>query len=175
MIAELKILKDEYSSSKTTLPERVLKYYMEYIFGGSFEKDSAVDWITTIGQKEGELDSFNKEFMIAFEFNGRQHYFLSQWTNVYGLSNEIATKRFNRQNINDLIKIKECKEKGVALIVLSPMDHPNDWQEIIMHQYELWTGKKAPDKQMLSYDEVLRIISEEAIGTLKIKFLRNFD
>jgi len=93
---------------------------------------------------------------------------------VYGLSESDAKKRFNIQNVNDLNKLRDCKEGDTVLIVLSYLDDPNDWQDIIVHQYELWTGKKAPDKQQLSYEDVLRLISEEDLGTLKRKFLKNF-
>ena len=147
---------------------------MEYLFGGNFEKDSAVPWITTVGGSVGELDGHEKELHIAFEFNGPQHYKLSHWTEVYGLSDAIAFKRFNIQNINDLNKLRDYKDGDTVLIILTPLDNPKDWQDIIVHQYELWTGKKAPDKQQLSYEEVLRLISEEDIGTLRRRFLKNF-
>lgn len=168
------IFKKDYSSSKSSLPERVLRYYMEYLFGGNFEKDSAVSWLTTVGGSIGELDGHEKELNIACEFNGPQHYKLSHWKEVYGLTDAIAFKRFNIQNINDLNKLRECKERDTVLIILSYLDDPSDWQDIIVHQYELWTGKKAPNKQQLSYEEVLRLISEEDIGDLKRKFLKNF-
>ena len=168
------LYKEDYSSSKSTLPERVLRYYMEYLFGGNFEKDSAVSWLTTVGESAGELDGHEKELFIAFEFNGPQHYKLSHWIEAYGYSESKAKKRFNIQNINDLNKLRDCKDRGTVLIILTPLDNPKDWQDIIVHQYELWTGKKAPDKQQLSYEDVLRLISEEDIGTLKKKFLNNF-
>jgi hypothetical protein len=147
---------------------------MEYLFGGNFEKDSAVPWITTVGGSVGELDGFDIALNIAFEFNGPQHYKLIHWMEVYGLSESDAKTRFNIQNINDLNKLRDCKDRDTVLIVLSYLDDPNDWQDIIVHQYELWTGKKASIKQQLSYEDVLRLISEEDIGALKKKFLNNF-
>ncbi|TKJ27468.1 MAG: hypothetical protein CEE42_02090 [Promethearchaeota archaeon Loki_b31] len=122
----------------------------------------------------GELDGHEKELNIAFEFNGPQHYKLSHWMEVYGLSESVARKRFYIQIINDLNKLRECQKKDTVLIVLSSLDNPSDWQDIIVHQYELWTGKKAPVKHPLDYESVLKLISEEDIGTLKIKFLKNF-
>jgi len=59
------LCEEDYSSSKSTLPERVLRYYMEYLFGSDFEKDSGVSWITTIGGVAGELDGHEKELHIC--------------------------------------------------------------------------------------------------------------
>jgi len=170
----IRVYKKDYPSSKTTLPESVMRYYMEYYFGGNFERDSAVSWLTTVGEVAGELDGIDYDLNVAMEFNGPQHYKLIHWMEVYRLSESYARERFSIQNINDLNKLRECKEKGTVLIILSFQDDPNTWGEKIIHQYELWTGKKAPVKQQLSYEEVLRLISNKDIRALKRKFVKNF-
>jgi uncharacterized protein YkuJ len=59
-----------------------------------------------------ELDGYNEELKIAFEYNGRQHYEqIKYWNN----------KKSNKLTItqrNDKFKLKKCREKGILLIVI---------------------------------------------------------
>jgi len=170
----LKFYKEHHSYQQTTLPEMVLRYYMEYIFGDTFEKDSNVDWLVGVGGDLLELDGYNKNLRIAFEFNGPQHFKLEHWLEVYKKSPDVAMKRYVSQNLNDLTKIRECKENGVVLILLSYLDHPSNWYVSIIKQYEIWTGNKVPQKQILDYENVLRLVSSENLKEIRVKFLKTF-
>ncbi len=103
---------------------------------------------------------------IAFEFNGKQHYYLSHWTDVWVYSPEKALERYTKTNLNDLARLSQCKEEGVALIVVSCFDEPSSWYDIIIKQYELWTGKEAPKKHSLDFKNVLRLVSKTKIEDL---------
>lgn len=63
-----------------------------------------------------ELDGFNEELLIAFEYNGIQHYkeidFFHKSTN---LKDKINFKEIKK---HDKFKEEKCKEKGILLIII---------------------------------------------------------
>lgn len=178
-----KFFKREFSSSQETLPEQVLKVYLEYLFDGEFRKTRSLDWLKGVKGTPLELDCYNDFLKIAAEFNGPQHYSFQHWLDVYFRKRDLTTEqinkgrvRFLRQVINDAIKNQRCYEQGVVLITISCFHDPRivNWQDLICMQYELQTGRPAPNKPLLSYDQVLEIINREQMEDLRIKFLRNF-
>jgi len=81
-----------------------------------------------------ELDGYNDELKIAFEYNGKQHYKLDKMMHrpddVTGMTDEqidLATRqKFAAQQARDAFKVKKCKELGIKLIVISYKDLKKD-------------------------------------------------
>lgn len=85
--------------------ERISRRYFEIIFNEKFPK-SRPHWLKNDKGHRMELDGYNQEKAIAFEYNGLQHY-------------DEATY-FSTKNLleNDKSKKKICKEKGIKLIII---------------------------------------------------------
>lgn len=62
--------------------------------------------------KRLELDGYNEEYKVAFEYNGIQHY---RYTKYFHRDME----RFEQQQERDRKKIKRCEKAGVDLIVIT--------------------------------------------------------
>ncbi len=67
------------------------------------------DWIMNDEGNKLELDGYNEELKLAFEYNGCQHYIESKAFHKRNSSLE-------KQRIHDKIKHERCKEKGVLLL-----------------------------------------------------------
>lgn len=77
----------------------------ESLFGKFFIK-SRPSFLLPDGFTRGlELDGFNIELKLAFEYDGQQHF-----KPVYG------TEQFNKQKLRDVLKNELCKKEGVTLI-----------------------------------------------------------
>ena len=53
--------------------EEICRLYFEHIFGHKFSKIHP-GWLLNVNGNRLELDGYSKECMVAFEYNGRQHY-----------------------------------------------------------------------------------------------------
>ncbi len=95
-----------YSCSKTNISEEICKYVFSEAFGASFDRTRKEIFMHGL-----ELDGFCPEFMVAFEFNGEQHY---KRIALY----HPTEQDFTAQQERDKLKIKYCAEAGVDLIVV---------------------------------------------------------
>lgn len=88
--------------------EEICRETFEQIFGREFIK-SRPSWLVGKRGNKIELDGYNKDLKIAFEYNGVQHY-----------KNTKLFKGRTLQEIqaNDRIKVKKCKDKKILLIVI---------------------------------------------------------
>jgi len=59
-----------------------------------------------------ELDGYNKDYQLAFEFNGEQHYQYIPFFHRNGISD------FLEQHFRDIIKRQLCKENNITLITI---------------------------------------------------------
>jgi hypothetical protein len=69
-------------------------------------------WLTS--PKTGrrlELDGYNEDLHVAFEYNGKQHY---HYPNSYHKTRE----EFDKQIWRDEFKAEECRKRGVKLLVI---------------------------------------------------------
>ena len=100
-----------------------------------FDKKFPSIWHKEIKNEEGnhslQLDGYNKELKIAFEYNGEQHYI---FPNKYNNINELW--KFRRQQDNDKIKVERCKELGIKLIVIPYFENKN-LKEFIIRKLKL--------------------------------------
>lgn len=64
----------------------------------------------------------------------------------------------------------------MVLIVVSIFDNPKkyNWQHLICEQYKLWTGKLAPDKPVIPYEDVVRAVARGQYDYFLRLFERNF-
>lgn len=90
--------------------EALSKFLIQYIFGEKFEKTRPI-WLLNDDGHRLELDIYNERLNVAFEYNGRQHYF--------NLPHFFKTEEaFEKRKLDDMKKLKLCKEKNITLIVI---------------------------------------------------------
>jgi hypothetical protein len=86
--------------------KQICREYLEQYYGKSFEA-SRPDFLKyPLTGHNLELDGYNAELAIAFEYNGSQHY---QYPNVFHKSEE----EFEQQIQKDDFKRKACDEQGI--------------------------------------------------------------
>lgn len=86
--------------------ENITRKYLEFIFNNFFIKIRP-PWLINDNGHRLEFDGYCKEFNLAFEYNGTQHY-----TETY--------KHYKLENIknNDLCKYKICENLGIKLLII---------------------------------------------------------
>ncbi len=88
------------------LSEEKCRFILEQLCDKSFPKNRNV-----LGDKHGdryELDGYNDELQVAFEYNGKQHY----------TQNDRFQTKLSVIQSRDLEKNKRCEEKGIRLITI---------------------------------------------------------
>lgn len=117
--------------------ERLSKSILETMFEIPFPKKKP-QWLFDLTGKRLELDGFNKDAKIAFEYQGVQHY------KGYGIYEKIDIKE--RQK-TDQLKADACKEYGIKLIVIPYFKRLNNLQQIIksVENCIVKAGLKIPD------------------------------
>jgi len=90
------------------LSERFCRAILEHLLGAPFPC-TRPDWL--LGKKKSplELDGYNKNLGIAFEYQGIQHY-----RPVHNF--KVTSQRVLEIQTRDRIKARKCKENGVLLI-----------------------------------------------------------
>jgi len=92
-----------------SLGESVTRDIFEKIFGVSFNR-SRPSWLVSSSGNRLELDGYNYDLGIAFEYNGIQHY---EPVKFFG-----GEDAYRRRIGRDVEKVSICKCNGVELIVL---------------------------------------------------------
>lgn len=88
--------------------EKICRAIFEWITGYQFSK-ARPGWLINNRSRKMELDGYNKELNLAFEYQGEQH---STFIKFF----HDSTDEFNQRRADDERKIKLCKEHGVHLI-----------------------------------------------------------
>ncbi len=101
--------------------ERLAKSILESMFEMRFPKKKP-SWLLDLTGKRLELDGYNKEAKMAFEYQGIQHY------KGYGIYKKIDMKK--RQK-DDKSKANACKKYGVKLIVIPYFKKLDNLESII--------------------------------------------
>jgi len=127
------------------ISERICRRFFEKVFKRPFPK-SYPEWLINENGNQMELDGYNKDLGLAFEYQGIQH----------------RKKAFNKtdeevQNIQreDALKLKLCKENSVILLQI-PDDEIvpyNKMQEYIENEYEKKTGKTLKNIPRYDYQD----------------------
>ena len=89
--------------------ERIARQHFEKIFNKPFPSVRP-DWLRSPKGYKLELDGFNDELKIAFEYQGRHH---SELT-----FHHKSMKSLECGKSYDELKIKECKKRGIKLILI---------------------------------------------------------
>jgi hypothetical protein len=103
----------ECSRCKT---ENTCKDVFEELFNLKFLKVRP-KWLMGFKNKPLELDGYCDSLNLAFEYNGGQHYKIVSVFNGNKDSLEYQQKK-------DALKVERCKEQGVKLIVIKPIENP---------------------------------------------------
>lgn len=90
------------------LTERLCRAYLEHFFKKPFPP-TFVDWIRGPKGRPLQLDGYNPELRVAFEFQGVQHF---EYTPIFHRSRE----HFEERGALDDLKRKACEQHGVLLI-----------------------------------------------------------
>lgn len=109
--------------------EALTRAIFESIFGQHFKKMRPL-WLKTSKNKESmELDGYNQDLRLAFEYQGEHHY-----ANIF--PNQLPYEEIQE---NDLKKIEICKRNGVDLIQV-PYTEKGDRDYILFKLHELNRG-----------------------------------
>jgi len=110
--------------------EKICRIILENIFQKEFKK-SKPNWLKTNGNWQLELDGYNEEMGLAFEYNGPQHY-------EYIPFFHHSRKRFTQRKKLDKIKKHLCELHNIKLITVSQQ---HDFEDI-------------PDRLLYNCDEL---------------------
>ncbi|MFX1489702.1 MAG: hypothetical protein ACFFBI_11175 [Promethearchaeota archaeon] len=129
--------------------QKVMRLFMESIFGGSFPETSLMQTFG-IGRDQGgslRFDGYNgeikingKNYKVAFEYDGSQH---DIWPNPY----HRTRSQFKRQQFNDQRKNDIARDFGIVLIRLKEIDgfdyyHLHRFEREILEQFYQQTGAR---------------------------------
>lgn len=103
-----------------------------------------------------ELDGYNEELKLAFEYNGEQHYMPA-----------FGEKALEEMKLNDEFKAMRCKELGIFLVVVPYTVKSNEFKFFIHEKIQAWNPnviKVQPEdidmKQMIVTDSYTDRINE---------------
>lgn len=97
--------------SSSSTGEETCRQFLQDVFGAIFPKTRPKFLINPLTGSSLELDGYNPNLGIAFEYNGIQHY---EYTPYY----HKCFQDFLDQKRRDRVKINTCKRYGILLIVI---------------------------------------------------------
>ena len=112
------------------LSEEKVRTALEQLTCKKFPK-SRPKWLATYGSGRLELDGYNSELALAFEYNGIQHYEKMPFL-------QPTDESLNKSQKRDELKAKRCHEQDVVLLVITYLD-------------DLLNLKKLIQERLLSY------------------------
>lgn len=105
----------------TYLNEQRCRYILEELFQKEFMKNRT--------KLDGyELDGYNEELKLAFEYHGKQHYEEVEF--FYSRGDMTLDDRINR----DLVKEERCQELGIELLVIPYTVRPEEFVSYISEE-----------------------------------------
>ena len=105
------LLVNKIANNKVSQGEFVCRVTLEAIFQLPFNKAEPDFLKSTLSAKNLELDGYNEQLKLAFEYNGIQHYvFPNYWHKSY--------EQFERQIKHDRYKRAICPRLGVTLLII---------------------------------------------------------
>ena len=129
------------------ISESVCRKFFEQIFKRPFLK-SYPPWLVNESGNQMELDGYNKELKLAFEYQGIQHR-----KKAFYMTDE----DFKQRKKDDSLKVKLCAEHGINLIQV-PDDEIlpyNKMQAFIIKEYQKKTGKTLAKTPKFDYKKFI--------------------
>jgi len=124
------------------ISERICRKFFESIFNVPFKKIRP-NWLIGTKKRKLELDGYNKDLKIAFEYQGKQHY-----EYIEGFHKSI--KDFKYQKEKDRLKIQKCKENGINLIQVPYRIKFKNMEKYIIKKSNLYIPFKS-----LNYNKII--------------------
>jgi hypothetical protein len=138
------------------LCERTCKKILEYIFKKDFSKIRP-SWLDNL-----ELDGYNEELKLAFEYNGAQHYrFIKYWHKTLDY--------FELKKEHDKKKIELCEKKGINLIVIPYTVNYKDLYSFILQECKQYDELKETPK-FINYD----VLNLKSLNIEKLESLNKY-
>ena len=130
--------------------ERITKLVFEKITGKTFYK-CFPKWLKNSLGNKMELDGYNEELSIAFEYHGEQHYKEIKFFHK-------GRKSFERRVKDDELKRSQCEERGITLIEVPYYLEHEEIQEFVteklINEANLSRDKLKTEKIELSEEDV---------------------
>ncbi|MEB2492862.1 hypothetical protein SOP93_16985 [Peribacillus frigoritolerans] len=120
--------------------EERCRYILEQLFDAKFIKTRNI-----LGDNY-ELDGYNEELKIAFEFQGKQHYEHIDF--FYSRMNQSVEERIKV----DQIKVDRCKDLRIDLLVIPYTVEPNEQVNFISRELQKLGHKFKVDPNSISFD-----------------------
>lgn len=119
-IEERRYFRDQPENTNKFFMEEQCRTIMEEIFPNHKFNKVRPEWLKNpLTGRRMELDGYNAEYKLAFEYNGYQHYV---FPNKYHKTKE----EFIRQKERDIMKLEICNQVGVYLLTIPynvPLHH----------------------------------------------------
>ncbi len=109
--------------SQNHFKEDIIRVYFKALFNAEFPKKRP-DWLLNSAGQRMELDGFNEELSIAFEYNGVQHYEKNHFIDT----DEKLLKRIEDDKQKQLL----CEKKSIALFIIDYQINPEEYKNIII-------------------------------------------
>ncbi|MFX1499515.1 MAG: zinc-ribbon domain-containing protein [Promethearchaeota archaeon] len=102
------------------------------------------EWLVNKFGNRLELDGYNEQLKLAFEFQGQQHY---EYFSFFHKNHD----KFKRRKKNDLVKVRLCRANDIILIRVPYYISYDNMQNYIIRQYKLKTGMKISELSKYEY------------------------
>ena len=120
--------------SKGTKSEELVRTSLQQIFQVDFNKNRPM-WLRNSRNRQMELDGYNDELKLGFEYQGIQHFEDKSFFSGNQSSSLLDKQKILRQRIeDDQRKVELCKEHGVGLFILTCKCDPSSFLSEIKKQ-----------------------------------------
>jgi len=153
------------------MSERTCRCIFEFLYEKPFVKQRP-EWLLSEEGTRIELDGYNEELKVAFEYNGKQHY-----ENVQYFRGSELSKRQS----SDKQKVKLCTENNVELIVIPYTIAYKDLYKYIREQCKKWDKPENIEYDLLGVEvlsrhlEVEKYVREKYNAVMLSQYFNNFD
>jgi hypothetical protein len=145
--------------SKGSKSEELVRATMEQIFLAPFVRIRP-NWLKNDLGFNMELDGFNEELSIAFEYQGKQHYEHADY---------LKDHDWVRTRKNDQLKARICKQRGIKLFYFDYTQNYKDFPKIAIRQAKEFKLLPGDFKLVKPVDFEKAYIKEDRLFELKYR------
>ena len=139
------------SKCNTNVSEEICRRYFEYLFEKTFNK-ARPTWLINESGNQMELDGYNEELGIAFEYNGAQHY---QFMKLFHKSEEDLERR-KKDDLKKWIYVLQMESR--LIIIPHTVPHKEIQNHIIQECLKVGHNIRAEKQKYVDY-ATLNIVS----------------